>query len=133
MALNKLSSDEGEEKVKNEAISFKDITKAQLDALKELYINSRVESMSELDLRKFVREVFDLQVKGTVGAEEEREVWKEMKEHFDENFEQKINEVIKAKGSDQLDPLPEEVEFQKRLELLEQRKKEESKTNSDMW
>ena len=42
--------------MKDEAISFKDLTKAQLDALKDLYIDSRLDSMSEVDLRKFVKE-----------------------------------------------------------------------------
>ena len=119
--------------MKDEAISFKDLTKAQLDALKDLYIDSRVDSMSEVDLRKFVKEVLDLQVGSTVGNEEEREVWKEMKDHFEENFEEKIKAVIKAKGSEEVVIPPEEEEFKKRLEVLEQRKKEESETNVDMW
>ena len=119
--------------MKDEAISFKDLTKAQLDALKDLYIDSRVDSMSEVDLRKFVKEVLDLQVRGTVGNEEEREVWKEMKDHFEENFEEKIKAVIKEKGSKEVVISPEEEEFKKRLEVLEQRKKEESETNVDMW
>ena len=53
--------------MKDEAISFKDLTKAQLDALKDLYIDSRVDSMSEIYLRNFVKEVLDLQVRGTIG------------------------------------------------------------------
>ena len=119
--------------MKDEAISFKDLTKAQLDALKDLYIDSRVGSMSEIELRKFVKEVLDLQVRGTVGNEEEREVWKEMKEHFEESFEEKIKAVIKAKGSEEVVIPPEEEEFKKRLEVLEQRKKEKNETNVDMW
>ena len=125
--------DKGGKKVKSEEISFKDLTKAQLDALKGLYIDSRLESMSDIELRKFVREVLDLQVRGTVGNEEEREVWKEIKEYFDETFEQKIKEIIKAKGSQELSSPPEEEEFQKRLDVLEQRKKEESPIKEDMW
>ncbi len=119
--------------MKDEEISFKDLTKAQLNALKDLYIESRVKTMSEVDLRKLVKEVLELQVRGTVGNEEEREVWKEMKEHFDESFKQKIKDVIKAKGSEEISIPTEKEEFQKRLEVLEQRKKEESKTNEDMW
>ena len=57
-------------------------------------------------------------------AEEEREVWTEMKEHFEENFEEKVKAVIKAKGSQEVVIPPEEEEFKKRLEVLEQRKKE---------
>ncbi len=119
--------------MKNEEISFKDLSKAQLDALKDCYIDSRVESMTEIDLRKFVREVLELQVRGTVGNEEERETWKEMKEHFDDKFEEKIKEVIKMNESLEVIINPEEEEFKKRLELLEARKNETSKSNEDMW
>ena len=119
--------------MRKEEISFKDLTKAQLDALKDLYVDSRVESMSEVDLKKFAKEVLDLQVSGTVGNQEEREVWKEMKEHFDGNFEKKIKEVINIKGSEEVVISPQEEEFKKRLELLKNRKQEESKTHSDMW
>ncbi len=119
--------------MKNEEISFKDLTKAQLDDLKDAYIDSRVGSMSEVDLRHFVREVLDLQVRGTVGNEEEREIWKEMKDHFADNFEQKIKAVLNLKGSKKEIILPEGSEFEKRLQLLEQRKLEECKENEDMW
>ncbi len=119
--------------MKNEEISFKDLSKAQLDALKDCYIDSRVDSMSEVDLKKFVRDVLDLQIRGTVGNQEEREVWKEMKEYFDETFEQKIKEVLKEKVSEDLSISPEEQEFKKRLVLLEQRKAEEGHLNEDMW
>ena len=50
--------------------------------------------MSENELRKFVKEVLELQVRGTVGSEEEREVWKEMKDYFKDDFEKKIQEVV---------------------------------------
>ena len=116
--------------MKSDEISFKDLTKAQLDALKDLYVDSRVESMSEVDLKKFAKEVLDLQVSGTVGNQEEREVWKEMKEHFDGNFEKKIKEVINTKGLEEVVISPEEEDFQKRLEILEKRKEEESKKKS---
>ncbi len=118
--------------VKNDEISFKDLTKSQLDDLKDLYIDSRVESMTVNDLREFVREVLELQVRGTVGNQEEREIWKEMKVHFDQDFEAKLKEISKSKGSDR-SMSPEEEEFQKRLQLIEQRKQEESQNNEDMW
>ena len=132
MRRNFLLDERGKE-VKEEEISFNDLTKTQLDALKGLYIDSRLESMSDIELRKFVREVLDLQVRGTVGNEEEREVWKEIKEYFYETFEQKIKEIIKAKGSQELSSPPEEEELQRRLDVLEQRKKEESPIKEDMW
>ena len=119
--------------VKQVEINFKDLNKVQLDTLKDVYIESRLNAMSEIELRKFAREVLDLQVRGTVGNEEEREVWKEMKDHFQDDFEHKIKEVVQVKGSEDITIEPEKEDFLKRLELLEQRKKEESKTNEDMW
>ncbi|KGG13018.1 MULTISPECIES: DUF7326 family protein [Prochlorococcus] len=119
--------------MKNEEISFKDLTKPQLDALKQIYIDIRVESMSETELRKFAKEVIDLQVSGTVGNEEEREVWKEMKEYFDDEFEGKVKEVVKVKGLEERDSSDEEIEFKKRLDALEKRKSEKDDSNEDMW
>ena len=119
--------------MKTVEISFKDLTKGQLEILKDMYIESRVNAMSEEDLRKSVTEMLDLHVRGTVGNAEEREVWKEMQEHFDNDFEKKIKEVLKAKGAEEVTIDPEQEDFKKRLELLEQRKAEESKKSEDMW
>ncbi len=116
-----------------EEISYKDLSRSQLDALKELYVNSRLSSMDVNELRKVVKDVLELQVTGTVGNQEEREVWKEMKEHFNEKFEEKIKEVITAKNSQDTNIDPEEKELQKRLDVLEKRKQEEKESNEDMW
>ncbi len=101
--------------------------------LKETYIESRVKAMSEKELRKFAREVLDLQVRGTVGNEEEREVWKEMKDHFNDDFEKIIKEIIKIKKNEDITLDGEQEEFKQRLELLENRKVEENHKNKDMW
>ena len=119
--------------MKEEEISYKDLKNSQLENLKEIYIDSRIQAMSEEDLRKFTREVLDIQIKGTVGNEEEREVWKEMKTHFKESFEEKIKEVLKVKGSEEEEISPEQKELQKRLELVEKRKKEKEAEVQDMW
>ena len=119
--------------MKEEEISFKSLTNLQLDALKEIYIESRLTQMSEIELRKCAREVLELQVQGTVGNEEEKEVWKDMKSHFADDFLRKIKEVIKAKGSKEISLDNEQEDFKKRLELLEQRKQEESQKTEDMW
>ena len=119
--------------MKNEEISFKDLTAKQLEALKQEYVDSRIDSMSTSDLKKFAREVLELQVSGIVGNEEEREIWKEMKDFFKGNFVQKISDVININGPEEIIISPEEEEFQKRLETLKQRSNEESNTNEDMW
>ena len=114
-------------------ISFKDLSKAQLDLLKDMYIESRVNAMSKEDLRVFAKEVLDLQVRGTVGNEEEREVWKEMKDHFGLEFEKNIKDILVSNCASDVHIDPEQEEIKQRLEIVEQRKKEESNKNEDMW
>ena len=81
--------------------------------------------MTELELKSFAKDVLDLQIHGTVGNEEEREVWKEILS--------KIQEVIKIKKSNQVNLDEEQEDFQKRLELLEQRKATKNTKTEDMW
>ena len=119
--------------IKKQEITFKDLSKEQLSALKELYIESRIKAMTELELKSFAKDVLDLQIHGTVGNEEEREVWKEMNNHFNDTFLSKVQEVIKVKKSNQVNLDEEQEDFQKRLELLEQRKATKNTKTEDMW
>ncbi len=114
-------------------ISFKDLSKGQLEILKEIYIESHINSMSQEDLRKFAKEMLDLQVRGTVGNEEEKEIWKEMEEHFGDDFEKTIKSVIKTKEVEDITINSDQEELKKRLELIENRKQEERRNNEDMW
>ena len=115
-------------------LTYKDLTEHELDTLKDIYISSRVEAMTENDLRKFVREIIIDQIKGTVGNAEEKEAWQEIKEYFKDNLSKKILE-IKSKYSKNRNlqlKSPEEIEFDKRLTLLKQQQQEE-KESKDMW
>ena len=115
-------------------LNYKDLTEFELDTLKDLYISSRVDSMTESALRKFVKEIIIDQIKGTVGNAEEKEAWDEMKEHFSDNLSTIILEV-KAKCSKNTKvefKSPEEIEFEKRLSLLKQQQEDE-KASKDMW
>tara|TARA_B100000579_G_C22784330_1_gene831042 strand:+ start:217 stop:570 length:354 start_codon:yes stop_codon:yes gene_type:complete len=116
-----------------EELSYKDLSKYELDCLKDMYISSRVNTMTENDLRKFVKEIIIDQVKGTVGNAEEREAWEEIKEHFSDDLGNKIIEAKKKCNKNQKLELksPEEIEFDKRLSLLNQQ--QEEKTSKDMW
>ena len=76
-----------------EELSYRDLSENELDALKDIYISSRVNNMTECDLRKFVKEIIVDQIKGTVGNAEEKEAWDEIKDHFSEDLSQKILEV----------------------------------------
>ena len=115
-------------------LSYKDLSEKELDFLKDIYISSRVNSMSETDLRVFVRDIIIDQIKGTVGNAEEKEAWTEMKDYFSEDFSKKILEVkAKFEKTTQVDlKSPEELEFDKRLSLLKQQQQEEN-SSKDMW
>ena len=116
-----------------EELTYKDLSESELDLLKDLYISSRIDSMTESDLRKFVTEIIIDQIKGTVGNAEEKEAWDEIKEHFSQDLDKKILEV-KAKCSKlkkEEFKSPDEIEFNKRLSLLKQQ--QEEKSSKDMW
>tara|TARA_Y100001968_G_scaffold176325_1_gene161565 strand:+ start:201 stop:557 length:357 start_codon:yes stop_codon:yes gene_type:complete len=117
-----------------EELTYKDLTEAELDSLKDLYISSRLSSMSENDLRLFVKEIIIDQIKGTVGNAEEKEAWDEIKEHFSEDLSKKILEVKEkcSKNKKEAFKSPEEIEFNKRLNLLKQQQDEEN-SSKDMW
>ena len=114
----------------NEDFTYKDLSKSQLEELKDTYVISRLNTMNENDLKSFVKTVIEDQVKGTVGNEEEREAWNEMKDHFQHEFLMVIKKVMKTGESAQEELTPEEKEFEKRLDLLKQR---ESNDSDDMW
>ena len=117
-----------------EEFNYKDLNTIELDYLKDMYISSRINSMSESDLRQFAREIIIDQIKGTVGNAEEKEAWEEMKEYFSEELSKKILEVKAkcSKNSKHELKSPEEIEFDKRLSLLKQ-KQEDENSNKDMW
>ena len=117
-----------------EELTYKDLTESELDSLKDLYIESRLNSMSENDLRLFVKEIIIDQIKGTVGNAEEKEAWNDIKEHFSEDLAKKILEVKEKFSKNKKEELksPEEIEFNKRLSLLKQQQDEEN-TSKDMW
>ena len=116
-----------------EELTYKDLSATELDTLKDMYISSRVESMTESDLRNFVKEIIIDQIKGTVGNAEEKEAWQEIKEHFSEDLTKKIVEAKeKCNKNHRVDQKsPEEIEFNRRLGLLKQQQEEQS--SKDMW
>tara|TARA_B100000700_G_scaffold320537_1_gene418013 strand:+ start:429 stop:788 length:360 start_codon:yes stop_codon:yes gene_type:complete len=116
-----------------EELTYKDLSEKELDYLKDIYISSRLNSMSENDLRVFVKEIIIDQIKGTVGNAEEKEAWEEIKEHFSNDLINKINEVKEkfSKNNNKESKSPEEIEFDKRLSLLKQQ--QEDKSTNDMW
>ena len=116
-----------------EELTYKDLSNKELDTLKDMYISSRVNSMTESDLRKFVKEIIIDQIKGTVGNAEEKEAWEEIKDHFSEDLSKKILEVKEKcnKNPQVEEKSQEEIEFDRRLGLLKQQQEDES--SKDMW
>ena len=116
-----------------EELTYKDLNNKELDTLKDMYISSRVNSMTESDLRNFVKEIIIDQIKGTVGNAEEKEAWEEIKDHFSEDLSKKILEVKEKynKSPKVEQKSQEEIEFDRRLGLLKQQQEEES--SKDMW
>ena len=113
------------------AFIYSDLSKKQLDNLKELYIHKKVESMSHKELKKYVQEIISHNIMDTIGKEEEMEAWREMSDFFGEEFEILISE-IKAKYNDDKNLIDTEIDPQKlRKELLEKNNLDQDK--KDMW
>ena len=110
---------------------YSDLSKKQLENLKEFYIQKKVESMSLQELKEYVREIISHQINGTIGKEEEMEAWKEMSEFFGEQFEKIILE-IQTKYRNEQNHMETEIDLQKqRIELLERNNLDQEK--EDMW
>ena len=117
--------------MKKKSIVYIDLSKKQLQALKELYIQKKVESMSHQELKQYVLEIISHQINDTIGKEEEMEAWREMSDFFGEKFEVTILE-IQTKYSDDRNIHQPDLDPQKqRLELLEKNNLNQEK--SDMW
>ena len=117
--------------MKKKSIIFSDLSKKQLENLKELYIQKKVESMSHQELKQYVVEIISHQINDTIGKEEEMEAWREMSDFFGEQFEIIILEIQK-KYFDDKNVLETEIDPQKqRIELLDRNNLDLGKT--DMW
>ena len=117
--------------MKKKSIIYSDLSKKQLETLKELYIQKKVESMSHQELKQYVLEIISHQINDTIGKEEEMEAWKEMSDFFGEQFEIIILDV-KAKYVDEEKNINKEIDpQQQRLELLE--KNISNTEKQDMW
>ena len=117
--------------MKKKPLIYSDLSKRQLENLKEFYIQKKVESMSHQELKKYVSEIISHQINDTIDKEEEMEAWKEMSSFFGEQFEIVILD-IQSKFCDDNGLIDTKIDPQKqRLELLEKNKLEQDK--EDMW
>ena len=117
--------------MKKKSFIYSDLSKKQLENLKEFYIQKKVESMSHQELKQYVLEIISHQINDTIDKEEEMEAWREMSDFFGEQFEIIILE-IQTKYSDEKNLIDTEIDPQKqRLELLERNNLDKEK--KDMW
>ena len=117
--------------MKKKSIVYSDLSKKQLENLKELYIQKKVESLSHQQLKQYVLEIISHQINNTIGNEEEMEAWREMSDFFGDQFEIIILE-IQTKYVDNKNVIETELDPQKqRIELLERNNLDQEK--KDMW
>ena len=117
--------------MKKKSFIYSDLSKKQLENLKEFYIQKKVDSMSHQELRQYVLEIISHQINDTIDKEEEMEAWREMSDFFGDQLELIILD-IKSKYSDDQNITNNEIDPQKqRLELLERNNSNQEK--KDMW
>ena len=117
--------------MKKQSFIYSDLSKKQLEKLKEFYIQKKVESMSHEELKNYVQEIISHQINDTIDKEEEMEAWREISDFFGDQFEMVIME-IQVKYTNENNVLETEIDPQKkRIELLERNKLDQEK--KDMW
>ena len=117
--------------MKKKYLIYSDLSKKQLENLKEFYVQKKIESMSHQELKQYVKEIISHQIKETIGKEEEMEAWKEMSEFFGVQFEIIILDM-QTKYVDENNYINNEIDSQKqRIELLERNNLDQEK--KDMW
>ena len=117
--------------MKKKSITYDDLSKKQLQHLKELYVQKKVECMSHEELTKFVLEIISHQINDTIGREEEMEAWREMANFYGDQFEINILEIQQKYAKDESLNNFEEDTQEHRLGLLE--KNSLNKEKQDMW
>tara|TARA_Y100000589_G_scaffold313576_1_gene335045 strand:+ start:199 stop:549 length:351 start_codon:yes stop_codon:yes gene_type:complete len=110
-------------------ITYSDLSNKELELLKDLYINLKVKSMNIIDLKEFVSENISLQIKNTIGNDEELEAWREMEEFFKDEFDSTIRDIqlkVRSKQSgqgniniDQMKPEIEDKDKEKKIDMWE--------------
>ena len=117
--------------MKKKSFIYSDLSKKQLEKIKEFYIQKKVDSMSHQELRQYVLEIISHQINDTIDKEEETEAWGEMSDFFGEQFESVIIE-IQTKYLDENNSLETEINPQEqRIKSLETNNLDQEK--KDMW
>ena len=108
--------------------NYTDLSPKELELLKDIYIEQKVKSMNNNDLKDFVIENISLQIKSTIGNDEELEAWQEMEEFFKGEFDNIIKDVQIKMGSNNVEHSNLDT---KEIKLKAENDKEDKKL--DMW
>ena len=95
-------------------INYSDLSSKELELLKDLYIDLKVKSMNNIDLKDFAFENISLQIKNTIGNDEELEAWQEMEEFFKDEFVDTILDVqikMRSKNAEHTNLDTEEIKL----------------------
>jgi len=95
--------------------NYSDLSPKELELLKDMYIDLKVKSMNNDDLKDFVIENISLQIKSTIGNDEELEAWQEMEEFFKDEFNNIIRDLqikMKSKNIEQTNLDTEEIKLE---------------------
>lgn len=117
--------------MKKKSISYKDLTKRELECMKELYVQEKVGSMSNEELKEFAKDNINHQITQTIGDEEEKEAWREITNFFGDSMDELVKKIKKKYELYPESIALEQNDYEKRLELLENNQIEDKKT--DMW
>tara|TARA_Y100001970_G_scaffold294233_1_gene448877 strand:+ start:1535 stop:1900 length:366 start_codon:yes stop_codon:yes gene_type:complete len=115
-----------------EEITFRALTKEELEDLKEIYLSNKIDGMNMKELQTFVRDVLEHQVKSTVGDEEEKEVWEEMKLFFKNDFSEIITTIKKENLESKDNKKNNPDKLKQDIKTIIERNKN-SKEIEDMW
>ena len=109
-------------------INYSDLSSKELELLKDKYIDLKVKSMNNNDLKDFATENISLQIKNTIGNDEEVEAWQEMERFFKDEFEDTIRGIkvkISSKNPEHKNLNIEEIKLET--------KEKEGQKKLDMW
>ena len=109
-------------------INYSDLSSNELEILKDKYIDQRVKSMNFKDLKDFAIEHISLQIKNTIGNDEELEAWQEMEEFFKDEFYNTIRDIqikMKQKNGNETNISIDEKKLEKEVKVKEEK--------IDMW
>jgi len=109
-------------------INYSDLSSNELEILKDKYIDQKVKSMNFKDLKDFAIEHISLQIKNTIGNDEELEAWQEMEEFFKDEFDNTIRNIqikMKQKYGNETNISIDEKELEAEAKIKEEK--------IDMW